>query len=317
MTVGYGVTLALAFLLLVCYCLLMRGREPWLLLLFICVTVVNLGYLLLSLASTLPFAILANDIAYFGSVFLSMCMLFTVMRLCGFEVKRAHVILAVSLGVLMFAVVATSGLLPLYYKSVWIESVGGATKLKKEYGPLHPVYLVYLLSYFAAMIATVIHSLCRRKAASHKFATLLCGVVCGNILTWLLEKFIPWDFEFLSVTYILSELVFLLLFWMMQDYVRISDVPALGAARHTLGVDVAALPMEEKIARVLSALPKGELLAQREREVLEAVLCNKRRREIAEELHLSENTVKTYTRNLYNKLGVGSREELYKLLVRE
>ena len=55
----------------------------------------------------------------------------------------------------------------------------------------------------------------------------------------------------------------------------------------------------------------------REREILELMLENKRRKEIAEHLCLSENTVKTYTRTLYSKLGVTSREELYALLLQE
>jgi DNA-binding NarL/FixJ family response regulator len=46
------------------------------------------------------------------------------------------------------------------------------------------------------------------------------------------------------------------------------------------------------------------------------VLQNKKRKEIAEELCLSENTVKTYVRTLYGKVGVGSREELYALLIK-
>jgi DNA-binding CsgD family transcriptional regulator len=49
---------------------------------------------------------------------------------------------------------------------------------------------------------------------------------------------------------------------------------------------------------------------------LELVLANKKRKEIADALCLSENTIKTYTRTLYGKLGVGSREELYALLVK-
>ena len=44
------------------------------------------------------------------------------------------------------------------------------------------------------------------------------------------------------------------------------------------------------------------------------MLQSKKRREIAEALCLSENTIKTYTRTLYGKLGVRSREELYALL---
>jgi DNA-binding CsgD family transcriptional regulator len=31
---------------------------------------------------------------------------------------------------------------------------------------------------------------------------------------------------------------------------------------------------------------------------------------------LSENTIKTYTRTLYGKVGVSSREELYALLIK-
>ena len=75
------------------------------------------------------------------------------------------------------------------------------------------------------------------------------------------------------------------------------------------------MPMDIKIGKVLLSLKEGEQLASREREILELILDNRKRREIAEEIHLSENTVKTYTRTLYSKLGVNSREELYALLL--
>jgi DNA-binding NarL/FixJ family response regulator len=45
------------------------------------------------------------------------------------------------------------------------------------------------------------------------------------------------------------------------------------------------------------------------------VIAGKKRREIAETIHLSENTVKTYTRTLYGKLNITCREELYELLL--
>ena len=81
-------------------------------------------------------------------------------------------------------------------------------------------------------------------------------------------------------------------------------------------IDIATMPMEEKILKILSFLKEGELLSPREREILEMVLENKKRKEIADELCLSENTIKTYTRTLYGKLGVSSREELYALLIK-
>lgn len=298
MTIAYAVMFALAALLLVCHLLLVKKREPWLTLLFACVTVVNFGYFLLSLAKTLPFAIFANDVAYLGSVFLVLCMFFTVVKLCGFVPHRALVITLLSLGALMFLIVCTAGFLPLYYREVTLVFVDGAAKLEKVYGVLHPVYLVYTLEYFAAMITAILHSARRRKVGKRRFAALIAAVVCGNILVWVVEKFIPWEFEFLSVTYILSELVLLLVYWMIEEYVCVQDM------QHDAGE-------EARMARALTRLPKGEALSTRESEILALVLRGKKRRDIAATLHLSENTVKTYTRTLYAKLDVASRDELY------
>ena len=306
MIAAYGITLLLSVGLLIAYLIIVKNKEFWLTMLYACVTIVNLGYLLLSVAKTEGFAIFANDVAYFGSVFLSMCMLLTIVRLCGFKIKLAHIVVCVSTGIIMFLIIATVGILPWYYESVSLEAVDGATKLVKEYGPLHPVYLVYLLSYFVLMIATIIISIAKKKIGRPKFAGFIAGVVCGNIVVWLFEKFISWDFEFLSVTYIISELLLLLLYWMMQDYIPVRDIAM--PISHEIRTDT---NVEEKLKIALSFLPEGERLSVRENEILIAVLENKKRKNIASEMHLSENTVKTYTRNLYNKLGVSSREELY------
>ena len=318
MIIEYGITLTLAVGLLIAYFAVVQKREFWLSLLYVSVAVVNLGYLLLSAARSLEFAILANDVVYLGSVYLSLCMLFTVVKLCGFAVKRIHVIFCVSLSTLMFLITATVGFLPWYYETVSLEIVRGAARLVKTYGPLHPVYLVYLLGCFAAMITVIVRSVRKKVVASQKFAGLIAGLVCGNLLVWLFEKSIHWEFEFLSVTYIISELLLLLVYWMMQDYVHVRDLPKYTPAEERrLGVDIATMPRNVKIGTVLLCVKEGETLASREREILERILENKKRRQIAEELFLSENTVKTYTRTLYAKLGVTCREELYALLLRD
>ena len=317
MTTGYTICLIAALGLLIAYSVVAKNKEFWLTMLHVCVSVVNLGYLLMSLANTVEFAVFGNDVAYLGSVFLSMCMFLTIVRLCGFEIKKAHVITCVSLGALMFAIVASSPMLPLYYKSVDIEMIDGAAKLVKEYGVLHPVYLVYLLGYFAAMIGTIIHSVRRKKIGDTKLAGFIAAVVFSNLLMWLFEKLVSWDYEFLSVTYITSELLLLLVYWMMQDYVRKNDIPAFTPAEsEQLGIDIATMPMEIKIGKVLLCLKNGETLAPREREVLELILQYKKRREIAEIMYVSESSVKLYTRTLYSKLGVSCREELYAILAK-
>lgn len=318
MTIGYLISFVLALGLLVAYCIMVKNKEFWLTMLYICVSVVNLGYTLLSASSTLELAMLGNDVAYLGSVFLSMCMFLTIVRLCGFNIKKAHVIICVSLGTAMFLVVALTDIIPWYYTSVSLEMIDGSAKLVKEYGPLHPVYTVYLIGYFAAMIGTIIHSAKTKKMGDTKFAGFIAGIVCSNILVWMFEKFVNWDYEFLSLTYIASEIMLLLVYWMMQDYVRKIDLPKYTPQeREQLGVDIATMPMDVKIGKVLSFIKKDETLSPREREVLELILQYKKRREIAELLFVSESSVKLYTRTLYSKLGVTSREELYALLVQK
>ena len=317
MTIGYLISFLLAVGLLVAYCLMVKNKEFWLTMLYICVSIVNLGYTLLSAANTLEFALLGNDVAYLGSVFLSMCMFLTIVRLCGLKITKAHVITCVSLGTVMFLIVALTDLIPWYYTSVELVMIDGSAKLVKEYGPLHPVYTVYLIGYFAAMIGTIVYSVKTKKVGDTKFAGFIAGIVCSNILVWMFEKFVDWEYEFLSLTYIASEIMLLLVYWMMQDYIRKTDLSKYTPQeREQLGVDVATMPMEVKIGKVLLYVREGEMLAPREREILEYILDNKKRREIAALLCLSENTVKTYTRTLYSKLGVTGREELYGLLLK-
>lgn len=316
MTTGYIICVIAAVGLLIAYSAMVKTKEFWLVMLYVCVSVVNLGYLLMSLANTIEFAVFGNDVAYLGSVFLSVCMFLTIVRLCGFEIKKTHIITCLTLGAVMFAIIASSPMLPLYYKSVAIETIDGAAKLVKEYGVLHPVYAVYLLGYFAAMIGTIIHSVRRKKIGNPKLAGFIAAVVCGNIVIWLFEKMVSWEYEFLSVTYIISELLLLLVYWMMQDYVLKRDIPTYTQAeKEDLAVQITTMTMEAKLAKVLAFVREDNPLSNREREILEMIIAGKKRKEIAETMHLSENTIKTYTRTLYGKLEISCREELYELLL--
>ena len=313
MNIIYAIMATISVLLLIGYCTLIRKKEFWLFLLFCCVMLVNSGYFLLSVAKTLEFAIFANDIVYAGSIFLSMCMLLTIVKLCGFEIKRNLVISCTIIGALMLFIILTSGFLPWYYKEVSLIFVDGAAKLDKVYGVLHPVYLIYLCTYFIAMIACIVQSVRKKMIASQKHASLMAAIVFGNIAVWFVEKFIDWNFEFLSVSYLFSEIIFLALYIMLEDYVRYDLVPQ--RAQPQL-VDVMAMATDEKILKVISHLSPGEMLTVREKEILTGIFENKKRKEIADELNLSENTIKTYTRTLYSKLSVSSREELYRLLTK-
>ena len=306
MAIAYGIMLFVSIGLLVGYCLLIKQKEPWLITLYVTICVVNLGYLLLAVSKTVDFALIANKIAYLGHIFLLISMFFNIIRICGFRYKKWLPITLISIGVLVLGIICTTGYLPWYYEEVSIEVVDGATKLVKTYGPLHTAYLVYVLAYFVAMIVAIILSIKKRMLASHKQAGLLAAVVLCNIAMWIVEKFVTWNFEFLSVSYILSGCMLLFLYWLMQDYVHKKEVED----KQTVVV-VDSATRAETVQNVLSKLPDDVVLTSRQIEMLEGIVNGKTRKEIADSLHLSENTVKTHIATLYKTLGVTSKEEIY------
>jgi len=315
MAIAYGIMLVVSVALLVLYCALILKKEKWLLVLYVCVCLVNLGYLLLSLSKNVEFALFANKIAYLGHIFLLISMYLTIAKLCGFQYTKNLPIVLFSIGIVVFAMVCTTGYLPWYYKSVSLEHADGAAKLVKEYGPLHIVYLMYVLAYFVLLIATVIWSIKKKRVSSSKQAGLLTAVVVCNIAMWLIEKFITWNFEFLSVSYILSAGMLFFLYWMMQDYVHKNDVPPPVIVEEKTPIFVVETQDKaEKIREILARLPEGKNLSVRQMDVLDGILCGKSRKEIAIDLHLSENTVKMHTTALFKALEVTSRDEIYALL---
>ena len=314
----YGAIFLFSLVLLPLYFMGVRKKqsEPWLFILFVCVAVVNLGYTLIAFSKTVEFALFANKITYLGQVFVPLCMFMIISKLCGYNYRKWVQCILIGVAALMFAIVCTTGYLDWYYTSAAIENVAGATVLRKEYGFLHPTNLIYVISYFVAMISVLCVSLKRRKVASQKQAGVMLAIVVGNIALWCIEKIIPWEFESLSAIYPISAFAFLYVWLMLQDYVHKRDIPTYTPIEsEKLAVRITAMTMEAKLAKVLTFVKEDAPLSIREREILEMVIAGKKRREIAEIMHLSENTVKTYTRTLYGKLGISCREELYELLL--
>jgi len=317
MAIAYGVIFAMALLISPLYFVFVSKKqsEPWLFILFVCVAIVNLGYLLIAVSKTVEFALFANKIAYLGQVFIPLCMFRLISKLCGFKTNKWVTYVLIGLAFIMFAIVCTSGYLDWYYKSVTLEYADGASFLKKEYGVLHPTNLIYVLAYTVACLAIIGVSLKRNKGASQKLAMLMLAVVIGNICMWVIEKIVSWNFELLAVSYLMSELVFFFTYVILQDYVRKDDLPAPVIVEQKVPIIIVdSETKEEKIKTILEALPKGATLSVRQMDVLEGIIDGKSRKEMAADLHLSENTVKMHTSSLYRLLGVSSRDELKALL---
>ena len=313
MVVIYSIIFALSLLMLPLYFAFVRKtkKETWLFLLFICVSVVNLGYLLISVSKTVDFALFANKIAYLGQVFILVCMFELISKLCGFNQRRLTTGILISISVIMLTIVFTTGHLDWYYTSVTLEHANGAAYLKKEYGVLHPTNLIYVLSYFIAFLCLIGVSMKRNRGASQKLACLMLAVVLGNICMWVVEKVVTLNFEFLSISYFMSEMVFFFTYVLLEDYIHKDKVPPpVIIEQKPPIIFVESMEREEKLKAILGALPEGTKLSVRQTDVLEGIIDGKSRKEMAADLHLSENTVKMHTSSLYRLLGVTSRDEI-------
>lgn len=307
MSIIYAVTAILSFVLFVCYCTLIRQRMLWFVVLFASVLVVNVGYFALSVSDTLEAALWANRLSYLGSVFLPLSMLMIILRVSRLSYPKWLPTVLLTVSVLMFLIAASPGILDIYYKDVSLELIGGIAVLKKTYGPLHSLYLYYLLLYFGAIIGTAVFCIVKKRITAATQVVVLAVAVSVNIGVWLLEQLVKIDFEFLSVSYIISELFLLCLSLMMQENERILATVKSGKTSALSGEDAVSDETEANRKYLLEQLPR---LTYTERLIYDLYLQGKSTKEVLQEMNIKENTLKYHNKNIYSKLGVSSRKEL-------
>lgn len=336
LSVVYGVTAVVALLLLVLYCTLVHKKELWFLLLFSSVFIVNIGYFALSISKNLEEALLANRIAYLGSVFLPMSMFMIIMNVCRIQYNRVVPFFLLSLSVIVFLVAASPGYLDIYYKEVSFSVDAGVGMLDKTYGEWHCIYLFYLIIYFGIMVITILHASVLRKMESKLYAIMLAGAVLVNIGVWMLEQLVHIEFEFLSVSYIITEFFMLSLCLIRQEQalyeentsvVMTSEDENEIASQEQLFAESSSHSELDGL-KTLSDSAKSEEenaindeqmqlfldgvsnLTPTEEKIYHCYLDGKSTKEILEELHITENTLKYHNKNIYSKLGVSSRKQL-------
>ena len=317
LAVVYFAAAVLSLLVLIIYCCITKKKDIHFLSLFVSVLVVNIGYVALAVSGNLEEALLANRIAYLGSVFLPLFMWMIILNVTNIRYSGWLLGILIGVGAIVFLIAASPGYLDIYYKEVTFEKINGVTVLNKVYGPLHIVYLVYLLSYFAAMIGTVIYAIVKKKIASTTYAVVLAFAVFINIGVWYIEQLVRIDFEILSLSYIISESFLLGLHLMMLENEKKKAQPMQQTAQPNVVSDAPA--EEQKITEKpeeadpvwMEAFQNGVLeLTTKERMIYDSYIAGMSTSQIMEQLNIKENTLKFHNKNIYSKLGVSSRKQL-------
>jgi len=317
----YGVTAVLSLLLLIGYCLIALKKDPWFLLLFASIVVVNIGYFALSISKSLDEALLANRLAYLGSVFLPLSMWMIILNVTRIQYHKWLPSLMLGIGFVVFLIAASPGYLDIYYKEVSFQITDGVAVLKKVYGPLHVIYLFYLLGYFAAMVITIIRAVLKDKLESKAYAIILALAVFVNIGVWLIEQLVHIDFEMLSISYIISE-CFLLGLHIFLAEIEKKQAAFLQPAPETVSPPAASpeSPVAEPILEpIIHSVDPAQIaaftvglshLTPTERIICECYIEGKTTKQIMAQLNIKENTLKFHNKNIYSKVGVSSRKQL-------
>ncbi|MBQ3196212.1 MAG: hypothetical protein IJB65_07075 [Clostridia bacterium] len=310
LSVVYGVAMAAALLVLLGFCLSSLKKERWLMVLFVSVAVVNTGYFLISVSKTLNMALAANMLSYLGSVFLPLSILMVILKVTKTKHPKWLAKVLTVLATLVFAVAASPGYSDIYYKQVSLETANGVSFLVKEYGALHSLYLVYLLGYFAAMLAIVVYSLHKKKITVVSHSVVLALAVFVNLGVWLIEQLVRLDFEVLSVSYVISELFLLALYAVISEAEKLAQlVNQKETMVHT--VSVKEMKTKKLTEEQLEMFKNGvEELTPTEKHIYLLYTQHKTTKEIMTELNIKENTLKFHNKNIYGKLGVSSRKQL-------
>ena len=318
----YGTAAVISLALLVGCALVVRKNRFWFIALFSSVFIVNSGYTMLAVSTGLEMALWANRISYFGSVFLPLSMLMIILQETNTQYKKGLTYILSAVAVTIFLIAASPGILPVYYKEVSFAVVDGVSTLVKVYGPLHPLYLVYLVGYFAAMVGVIIRANRLKTIDSTTHATIIAIAVFVNIGVWFIEQMVAIDFEILAVSYIISEMFLLGVHLVMNENQRLRELVKQAQTINSYSpqeTDVEIMlekPLESESfsAEQIEMFVTGvATLTPTETAIYDALLARATSKEIMAMMNIKETTLKYHNRNIYSKLGVANRKQLLEI----
>ncbi len=309
----YGIAALLAVLLFSLYLFFDKRKNRLFLALFGCIAIANIGYFLLSVSHTLPLARIANAVSYFGGAFSILVMLLIIYDVCQMKKRRWLFWLLTGISIGFFALAASGDFAGLYYRSVELVTTDGVTQFRKDYGPLHSLYALYLAGYVLLMLLIIGYATWKKRLVSPKYTAFILVAVLLNVGVWLAEQFTDAPFEFLSISYIATGILLLLLYGTLCDYGIISPERGLVSVQMLtkLNTQQATDQLPPEMESLFSAFAeRSNTLSSAERRVLGYYIEGYEIADVPQLAFISINTVKKHNRSIYQKLGVASRDEL-------
>ncbi len=186
---------------------------------FILIPIVNLAYCLMYMAREPETAGALLKIVYISGCYLPWLTTMCELRLCQIEVHRLVRIGSFLVSSFVFLSVQTVGYSSLFYKSLTLEKVGGVWVPQKEYGPVHTIHYVCVISYLLADLVAIIYTYRKKRQVSRSILFLLFLPILVSMAGYYANHtLIQTGYEIMPVTYMLAQLVYLLIMHRMVYY---------------------------------------------------------------------------------------------------
>ena len=188
-------------------------------LIFTLIPIACMGYLLSSIARSLEGAIVAQQIIYIGGLFLQLFIVFSIFNLCRVELPRHIRTLMFVFCCVVYASVLTIGRLDWFYTKVSFAIENGHSVLHREYGFMHSVFYVLLISYLLTGFVTLIYSWIKKKEIPRRILILLVipDIICLFNYFFVL-KFFNFAIDLVPAGYVTAEFVYLLIAYRVNLY---------------------------------------------------------------------------------------------------
>ena len=210
---------------------------------FIIVFVSNLGSLLYFCSHNLDEVLAAQKIIYIGGCFLPMMFFFAVIRLCRLPAAKWMKTVMVSVSMLLYALVLTIGVYPLFYSSASFAIIDNVVTVTKTYTIFHTVFNSVLLLYFVLGLCVLVYTYHKRIDVSVKILKLLMVPFLVSIAAFWFDKYSGSKYQTVVLSYNISLAIYLII----MDKISMYDIIDTGIDSLAREGDTGFISLDKKL----------------------------------------------------------------------
>ena len=185
---------------------------------FLLIPFAILGDLFLALSTNLEEALLANKVAYLGSIYLPLILMFEIFHMCQIKTSFFIQMLLFIASTCIYVLSCTTGYSEIYYTNPQFITYAGVSNYTTEYGPAHILWNIYLILYFVVGATVLIYTFITKKNISYSSLIAFIGIGAIGIGSFIFSRELGSDTLVMPAVYLFIEYIFLILIHRVGKY---------------------------------------------------------------------------------------------------